>query len=143
MLRLLWAIPQMTGWIMSSIFGIGHDIVENWRMVQLLEKFEDKIINKVLTVSEQLVYQKRLEKAQFVAKRFAAKEAFAKACGTGLRQPIVMPNISVVNNDLGQPSFVFADNIIHWLEERHIGKCHLSLSDEKMHSSAFVVLEYA
>jgi holo-[acyl-carrier protein] synthase len=83
----------------------------------------------------------RQDRVKFVAKRFAAKEAFAKACGTGLRAPILLSNISVENDDLGKPYFVFAPPLQNWLDAKGIVKYHLSLSDERSLSSAFVILE--
>jgi len=123
------------------IYGIGHDIVENQRIAKLLDKYGDSFMNKILSTSEQIVFATRQDKPRFLAKRFAAKEAFAKACGTGLRAPILMPSISVVNDSLGKPSFEFDISIQEWLAVRNIGGTHLSLSDEIMLSSSFVVLE--
>ena len=123
------------------IYGIGHDIVENQRIAKLLDKYGDSFMNKVLSTSEQIVFATHQDKARFLAKRFAAKEAFAKACGTGLRTPILMPNISVVNDSLGKPSFDFDPSVREWLMVRNIEYAHLSLSDEIMLSSSFVVLE--
>ncbi len=123
------------------IYGIGHDIVENQRIAVLLEKYGDGFVNKILSTSEQAIFAIRQDKTRFLAKRFAAKEAFAKACGTGLRAPILMPNISVTNDSLGKPSFEFDISIREWLAVRKIDYTHLSLSDEIMLSSSFVILE--
>lgn len=123
------------------IYGIGHDIVENQRIAKLLDKYGDGFVNKILSRSEQITFANHHDKPRFLAKRFAAKEAFAKACGTGLRTPILMPSISVVNNNLGKPSFEFDNSIQEWLKARDIEYTHLSLSDEIMLSSSFVILE--
>jgi|SRR6185437_52047 len=126
-----------------AIYSIGHDIVENKRIGALLEKYGPRFINKVLSASEKEVLEKKSDIVKFVAKRFAAKEAFAKACGTGLRDPILMPRISVCNNALGKPYFVLDSTILSYLETCNISEFHLSISDEVMLSSAFVVLEKA
>ncbi len=123
------------------IYAIGHDIVENTRIARMLEDYEQKFIDKVLSTSEQIIYRQRNDKVKYLAKRFAAKEAFAKACGTGLRSPILMPNISIVNNELGKPAFDFDISIKEWLMNKKIAYSHLSLSDETSISSAFVILE--
>lgn len=123
------------------IYSIGHDIVENERINQLLTKYGDKIVNKILTAVELEIYYTRRDKVKFVAKRFAAKEAFAKACGTGLRGVIQLRNLSVLNDALGRPYFVVSPAVQDWLSVHQITSCHLSLSDERSLSSAFVVLE--
>ena len=124
------------------IYGIGHDIVENTRISRLLDMYGNKFASKILSSAEMQVFLTKSSPELFLAKRFVAKEAFAKACLTGLRYPILMPLISVVNDELGKPSFLFIEGIRQWLVERGINHTHLSLSDEKMISSAFVILEY-
>ena len=124
-----------------SIYAIGHDIVENKRIKTLIDQYGQKFVQKILSASEQEILLTKSDKSKFIAKRFAAKEAFAKACGTGLRAPILMHSISIANDSLGKPYFIFDDNINTWLDNKHITSCHLSLSDENYLSSAFVVLE--
>jgi holo-[acyl-carrier protein] synthase len=124
-----------------AIYAIGHDIVENDRIKKLLNQHGQQFVLKILSKSEQKLLTTKTDKVRFIAKRFAAKEAFAKACGTGLRAPILMPSISIANDSLGKPSFIFDDSIQAWLDEKQITSCHLSLSDENSLSSAFVVLE--
>ncbi|MDD4882622.1 MAG: 4'-phosphopantetheinyl transferase superfamily protein, partial [Gallionellaceae bacterium] len=75
------------------------------------------------------------------AKRFAAKEAFAKAVGTGLRAPVSLSGIRVGHDDLGRPDFRCAPELDAWLAERQIGRVHLSISDEHEHVVAFAVAE--
>ncbi|HMT02386.1 MAG TPA: holo-ACP synthase [Burkholderiales bacterium] len=123
------------------IYSIGHDIVENVRIAKIIAKYGQRFINRILSEEEYQELILRQDKVKFIAKRFAAKEAFAKACGTGLRAPILMPNIIISNNELGKPIFNFNKDIKNWLEEKKICYCHLSLSDETNLSSAFVVLE--
>lgn len=95
----------------------------------------------MLTPAELMIYAERGDKVKFVAKRFAAKEAFAKACNTGLRAPVLLSNISVLNDELGKPYLVLAPELEQWLLTREIRTCHLSLSDERSLSSALVILE--
>lgn len=123
------------------VYGIGHDIVENPRIGQLLDKYGDNFAARVLTDLELTLYYERNDRVKFIAKRFAAKEAFAKACGTGLREPVMLSTISILNDELGKPYFVFAKPLQNWLAEQGIRKWHLSLSDERQLSSAMVVLE--
>ncbi len=123
------------------IYGIGQDIVENSRISSLLDLYGQHFIDRVLSKSEQLVYTKRKHKVQYIAKRFAAKEAFSKACGMGFRNPILMPKISVLNTPSGKPEFVFDVTILEFLEKHKINGFHVSLSDEINTSTALVILE--
>lgn len=123
------------------IYGIGQDIVENSRISRVLDLYGQHFIDKVLSKSEQLIYVKQKNKVQYIAKRFAAKEAFSKACGMGFRNPILMPRISVLNAPSGKPEFVFDATIIEFLKEYNINGFHVSLSDEVNTSTALVVLE--
>jgi holo-[acyl-carrier protein] synthase len=124
-----------------TIYSIGHDIVKNIRIANLLNKYDQHFTNKVLSVSEQETLKTKNNPTNFIAKRFAAKEAFAKACGIGLRHPILMPNITIANDKLGKPYFILDNSIQRWLLDKGIKHHHLSISDEDHVSSAFVILE--
>ena len=80
-------------------------------------------------------------KENFLAKRFAAKEAFAKALGTGFRGEVNVKSIIIINNELGRPDIKLNKNVARLLKEKKIKSCHLSISDEKNIAAAFVVLE--
>lgn len=123
------------------IFGIGTDIVEVSRIEDSLARFGEAFAQRILTEPEWLAYEQSQTKARFLAKRFAAKEAFAKALGTGLRAPATFQNIGVAHDDLGKPVFEIALELQVFLELRSIHACHLSISDEKALAVAFVVLE--
>jgi holo-[acyl-carrier protein] synthase len=124
-----------------AIYSIGHDIVENNRIGSLIEEHGIRFINRVLSESEKEVFATKTDQIKYVAKRYAAKEAFAKACGTGLRDPILMPKISICNDALGKPFFELDTLIIDYLSQIGVNKWHLSISDEITLSSAFVILE--
>lgn len=123
------------------IYAIGHDIVENRRIEHMLSRYGNRSLSRILTPLELELLEKRSDKIKFVAKRFAAKEAFAKACGTGLREPVLLSNISILNDELGKPFFKLAKILDEWLLSRGILRCHLSLSDERSLSSAIVIFE--
>lgn len=123
------------------IYGIGHDIVENKRIAYLWHRFGNRFIEKILSKAEIAILDEKANPALFLAKRFAAKEAFAKACGTGVRSPILLPSITIVNNSEGKPIFEFNSAINVWLEKHKVSHCHLSITDEISLSSAFVILE--
>ncbi len=123
------------------IFGIGTDIVEVSRIEESLARFGEAFAQRILTEREWLAFEKSATKARFLAKRFAAKEAFSKALGTGLRAPATFQNIGVDHDDLGKPVFDLGPALQAYLDDRRIVACHLSVSDEKALAAAFVVLE--
>lgn len=123
------------------IHGIGTDIVEVSRIEQSLARFGDAFAQRILTEAEYLEFELSQVKARFLAKRFAAKEAFGKALGTGLRAPVAMQHIGVGHNDLGKPVLILAPELQSWVEARGVKLMHVSISDEKALAVAFVVLE--
>lgn len=123
------------------IFGIGTDIVEVARIESSIEKFGDDFAKRVLADSEMPSYFESKIKARFLAKRFAAKEAFSKALGTGLREPATFQNIAVSHDDLGKPILLLAEALQHFLNTKNITQMHLSISDEKNLALAYVILE--
>ena len=127
---------------MSKIHGIGTDIVTIARLAGALERHGEAFAEKILAMAEWADYLASKDKPRFLAKRFAAKEAFAKACGTGLRTPLALTAIWVEHDHLGKPKVAVTDVIAAWLQAEFGAWCaHLSLSDEKDTVVAFVVLE--
>ena len=125
------------------IYGIGTDIVEVSRIEDSLARFGDAFAQRILNEREWLAYAQSQTQARFLAKRFAAKEAFAKALGTGLRAPATFQNIEVTHDDLGKPILDLAPELQVLLDRQGILHAHLSVSDEKALAAAFVVLEKA
>jgi holo-[acyl-carrier protein] synthase len=123
------------------IFGIGTDIVEVSRIAASITAFGDSFAERVLAESELEGYQNSQIKARFLAKRFAAKEAFSKALGTGLRAPATFQNIAISHDDLGKPILVLAPDLLVFMQEKNIQHTHISISDEKNLATAFVILE--
>ena len=123
------------------IFGIGTDIVEVTRIDASITQFGDEFAKCILAESEFLSYQASHIKARFLAKRFAAKEAFSKALGTGLRAPATFQNIAVSHDALGKPVLLLASELQAFLHAKNIQQTHISISDEKNLAVAFVVLE--
>ena len=123
------------------IYGIGTDLVEVARIQDSLDRFGDHFALRVLSEREMQEFHLSNTKARFLAKRFAAKEAFAKALGTGIRKPATFENIGVGHDDLGKPVFDLAPELQACLEIKSIQFDHLSISDEKAFETAFVVLE--
>jgi holo-[acyl-carrier protein] synthase len=123
------------------IFGIGTDIVEVARIEASITQFGDDFAKRILAESEIPSYLQSQIKPRFLAKRFAAKEAFSKALGTGLRAPATFQNIAVSHDDLGKPILILAAELQAFMQAKNITQTHISISDEKNLAAAFVVLE--
>ena len=123
------------------IVGIGVDIIENKRIQKSLKKKE--FLNRIFTQKEIKKSQKIKDKVSYFAKRFAAKEAFVKALGTGFRNNINFNDIEIINNKKGKPLLKVSNKLKYFLKLKcniQKFKVFLSLSDEKKHSIAFVIL---
>jgi holo-[acyl-carrier protein] synthase len=123
------------------IYGIGIDVVEPPRIARLVEKYGERFARRVLTPLEWPGYLKTVKPILFLANRFAAKEAFSKAMGTGFRYPVTLQCISVVQNAAGKPGLVFHPNLEGLVKSRGIVGHHLTISDEVNVVCACVVLE--
>ena len=125
-----------------QILGIGVDIVSNLRIKKSIKN--NSFVNRVFSKSEVYQSKKTLNKSNYFSKRFAAKEAFMKALGTGFRFNANFKDISVINNKEGKPELKIINNIKKLLINRlKVKKFNLfiSLSDEKNYSIAFVVIQ--
>ena len=123
------------------IFGIGTDIAGIHRMSRVHARYGGKLAQRMLAPDEWGEYAEARNKDAFLAKRFAAKEAFSKAVGTGMRAPVTLNSISVIHDKLGRPGFAFAPELAVWMQARGVGKVHLSLSDERDYVVAFALVE--
>ena len=122
------------------ILGIGTDIVSVQRIGRLLSRHPDRGPHHLLHPAEISEATAAPSRERFVAKRFAAKEALAKALGTGLRAPVLLPAIRVEHDALGKPFFSFESELADWICQRSL-QIHLSITDEVDHAVAFVVVE--
>ncbi|SFV68066.1 Holo-[acyl-carrier protein] synthase [hydrothermal vent metagenome] len=126
------------------IYGIGTDIITIKRIEEILEgKNANRFITKILTTHEQQIFKNRGERANYLAKRFAAKEAFAKALGTGIGSTVSFQDVTIRNTEDGKPYFSVSEKLRQYLISHHIKTAHLSISDEKNQAVAYVVLELA
>jgi holo-[acyl-carrier protein] synthase len=123
------------------IFGIGTDIVEYDRIAKLYACHGARFAQRVLSVRELPELESHANPARLLAKRFAAKEAFAKAVGTGLRHPVSLSRISIAHDELGKPVLCFDELLGEYLSQLGVAAQHLSISDERGMIIAFVVLE--
>jgi len=124
-----------------DIIGNGVDIVENKRIEKSLKI--KGFIKRIFTKSEINKSKKLKNKTSYFAKRFAAKEAFVKSIGEGFRNNINFNDINVVNDKKGKPKIHISNNIKKIIKKKfkmNKYKIYLSLSDEKMHSIAFVII---
>ena len=123
------------------ILGIGADVVEVERVARLLERYGERFVRRVLAPSEWADYRASANPQLFVASRFAAKEAYAKALGTGLRAPVLLTHIGVTHDALGRPSLELSPELQALSVDRGVGAHHITLSHERSIACAFVVLE--
>ena len=120
------------------IYGIGTDIVYIPRILRISQKYGERFLNKVYTKKEIEIskkYNSQEVRAKYFAKRFAAKEAFVKALGTGFSQGIIMKDIEIYSNIRGKPHLAITKDFIS-----KDYKIHLSLSDDQDYATAFVVI---
>ena len=120
--------------------AIGTDIVEIQRIASALERQGDKFVQRILTESEIAEYQARGNSVAFLAKRFAAKEAIAKALGTGIGRGISFQHMIVSNNSEGAPQVELQANAAERLKQLGGSNVLLSLSDEKNYALSYVAI---
>ena len=123
------------------IRGIGVDIVKVDRIEQAVERWGSRFLKRIFTAAEIERCQQRARPAQCLALRFAAKEAFAKALGLGMRKGLRWRDIEVVHNHLGKPDLLLHNQAQRLLEAMEARRTWLSLSDERESALAVVVLE--
>ncbi|MCX7945493.1 MAG: holo-ACP synthase [Hydrogenophilus sp.] len=128
------------------VVGVGVDLVEVARVKAILERFGERFAERVLSVEEQEEWQERRElggeeAARWLAKRFAAKEAFAKAWGSGLGREVGLHDVWVRHGAGGRPLLSLSLRLQRRLRRAGVGRVHVSLSDERAYAVAIVVLE--
>lgn len=123
------------------IVGIGTDLVEIQRIEKALARFGERFAQRILIEHELERFRRHRKPVAWLAKRFAAKEAFSKAMGTGIRFPVNWHNVSVDNAKSGKPVLHYSDRLTMLMNQRGITCAHISLTDEINLAFAFVVLE--
>jgi holo-[acyl-carrier protein] synthase len=122
--------------------GIGVDIIDNKRFKNLIK--DNKFINRIFSKKEISASKKTLNKINFFSNRFAAKESFAKALGTGFRNKLNFKDIEIVNDKLGKPFYLINNKIKQIIKKnKKIAnfELFLSISDEKDYSVAFTIIQ--
>ena len=125
-----------------KILGIGVDIIQNNRIKNSIKsrKFRDRIYS-TNEIKFSISSKNRIE---YFSKRFAAKEAFAKALGTGFRYDLNFKDIEIMNDKFGKPYFLKTKKITQIIKKKFKVKkfnCFLSISDEKEYSTAFTIIQ--
>ena len=128
------------------IIGLGSDLCNIERIQSSLDRFGERFENRVFTEIEQAKARRRpFTIAGTYAKRFAAKEAFSKAVGTGFKRGVFMKDIGVINAPSGAPTLALtggaADRLAEMLPHGHEAFIHLTLTDDHPWAQAFVIIE--
>ena len=126
------------------IFGIGIDVVEVERVESSIAEFGERFVSREFTEAERAYCESQKRPAIHYAARFAAKEAVAKALGTGFRNRLNFKDIQVSNNKLGKPYYVISSKLKNIIKKKRKIKnfnLFLSISDEKDYSTAFTIIE--
>ena len=128
------------------IVGLGSDLCNIERIQNSLDRFGDRFVNRVFTDVERAKAERRpFTRAGTYAKRFAAKEAFSKAVGTGFRRGVFMKDIGVVNLPSGAPTLALAGGAKERLDALvptgHAARIHLTMTDDHPFALAVVVIE--
>ncbi len=127
------------------IVGIGSDLTDIRRVAAVLERFGERFSMRIFTEVERARSQRKADPAASYAKRFAAKEACAKALGTGMRRGVFWKDIGVVNARSGQPTLALsggaAVRLAQMVPAGRRGVIHLTLTDDYPYAQAFVIIE--
>ena len=124
-----------------SVLGIGTDIVKVPRIKRLLEKRGASFAKRILHPNEYIIFKTHHASANYLAKRFAAKEALSKALGTGIAKGINFSDIEVINNNDGKPYLLLHGAALEIANQLGVKKSFISLSDEKKYAIAYVIIE--
>lgn len=127
------------------IVGLGSDLIDIRRIEKTLQRHGERFVKRVFTEVEQKKSDRRKERAASYAKRFAAKEACAKALGTGLSRGVFWRDMGVVNLPGGKPTMELtggaADRLAAMMPAGHEGVIHLTITDDYPLAQAFVIIE--
>ena len=123
------------------IFGIGVDVLDITRIEKLLARYESRFIDHLLTALEKEQYADTNQGVHYLATRFSGKEAISKALGTGLRKPMTLHAVSILNDLVGKPELVFDKTLDKFLRSREVNRIHISFSHEGSLLTSFAVAE--
>lgn len=129
----------------NAVAGIGVDLLRLERIERAYARHGDRFARRILGEQEYEKFQRRLARdhgrgMRFLATRFAAKEAFSKAVGLGMRSPMSWPRMQTLNEPSGRPRVELSEPLLGWYRQR-FGAAHVSITDESDTVAAFVVIE--
>lgn len=123
------------------IYGVGTDLIEVQRVARVLERYGERFAQRILCEPELKRFRAHRQPVAYLAKRFAAKEAFTKALGTGIHAPANWHGVWVSNLRSGKPVLEYSPALAALLEKRGITRSHVSITDERGMAAATVILE--
>lgn len=123
------------------IYGVGTDLIEVQRVARVLERYGERFARRILCEPELERFRAHRQPVAYLAKRFAAKEAFSKALGTGIHAPANWHGVWVSNLRSGKPVLEYTPALAAMLHKRGITRSHVSITDERGMASATVILE--
>ncbi|MBC8945895.1 MULTISPECIES: holo-ACP synthase [Xenorhabdus] len=124
-----------------AIVGLGTDIVEISRIEEIVGRSGERLAKRILSGNEWQQYQQHNQPMRFLAKRFAVKEAAAKALGTGIRNGLAFNQFEVVNDVLGKPTLKLHGEAEVLADKLNVKSMHVTLADERRYACATVILE--
>ena len=126
------------------IIGIGSDLIDIRRIEKAIERHGDRFLDRIFTETERLKSDRRANRAASYAKRFAAKEACAKALGTGFSHGVFWRDMGVVNLPGGQPTLKLtggaAERLRSLIPDKHVAQIHLTITDDFPLAQTFVLI---
>ncbi len=122
------------------IYGVGTDMVSIARMEKALERGGERFAHRILAPGEREAFAAVAQPARLLAKRFAAKEAFGKAFGTGVAAPATLHSIEVTRDERGKPHFAYHGELARIMADDKLA-AHLSITDELDYVVAFAIIE--
>lgn len=126
----------------SSVVGIGTDILDSKRIKKAYERYQIRLVKRILTANEIALWEQRGRCVNFLAKQFAAKEAISKALGTGLSQGVSLQQLEILRNEQGAPVARVSAKAYEIMQKRQGNQLHLSLSDEGDLILAFALISH-
>ncbi|PHM49142.1 holo-ACP synthase [Xenorhabdus miraniensis] len=124
-----------------GIIGLGTDIVEISRIEEIIGRSGERLARRILSDGEWQQYQQHNQPVRFLAKRFAVKEAAAKALGTGIRNGLAFNQFEVINDPLGKPTLKLHREANVLANKLNVRSIHVTLADERRYACATVILE--
>ncbi|MEM5786628.1 MAG: holo-ACP synthase [Syntrophobacteraceae bacterium] len=123
------------------IYGVGIDLVRIDRIEAMVERWGERFETRVFTEAERAYCSRRRARNSCLAMRFAAKEAFVKALGLGMRKPVLWQDVEVRGNKMGKPEIFLSERALQYCRDAGILSWHLSLTDDGQYGAAVVVIE--